>query len=126
MSFYLIVFQGGNAVGSAVLGVLAVSIGLNTTLIVVAVALGLGPLAGLKFRFQQIPPDTLLPAGDWPAPQFVTGDEAPADGPVMVTVEYQPASGRRDDLIAALEDARFSRRRTGATAWRVWQDAADP
>ena len=44
----------------------------------------------------------------------------------MVTVEYQPASGRRDDLIAALEDARFSRRRTGATAWRVWQDAADP
>jgi Transmembrane secretion effector len=27
---------------------------------------------------------------------------------------------------AALEDARYSRRRTGAVNWRVWQDAADP
>jgi MFS family permease len=126
MSFYLIVFQGGNAVGSAVLGVLADRAGLTVALVTAAVALGLGPLAGLRFRFQQIPPDTLLPAGDWPAPQIVAGDEAPADGPVMVTVEYRPGPGLRDDLLAALRDARFSRRRTGATAWRVWQDAADP
>ena len=28
--------------------------------------------------------------------------------------------------MAALEGARFSRRRTGASAWRVWQDAAEP
>jgi predicted MFS family arabinose efflux permease len=126
MSFYLIVFQGGNAVGSAVLGVLAVSIGLNTTLIVVAVALGLGPLAGLRFRFQQIPPDALLPAGDWPAPPVLPAESATGNGPVMVSVEYRPRPGQRDDLIAALEDSRFSRRRTGATAWRVWRDAEDP
>ncbi len=29
-------------------------------------------------------------------------------------------------MVAALEAARFSRRRTGATSWRVWQDAAVP
>ena len=28
-------------------------------------------------------------------------------------------------MVAALEAARFSRHRTGATSWRVWQDAAD-
>ncbi|MGD0559813.1 MAG: MFS transporter [Streptosporangiaceae bacterium] len=44
----------------------------------------------------------------------------------MVSIEYRPQPGRRGDLIAALEDARFSRRRTGASAWRVWQDATDP
>jgi MFS family permease len=131
MSFYLIVFQGGNAAGSAVLGIIASRAGLTGTLIAVAVGLGLGPLAGLRFRFQQFPPDTLLPAGDWPAPQITApqttaGDQAPPDGPVMVTVEYRPRAGLRDDLIAALRDARFSRRRTGATSWRVWQDAADP
>ena len=125
MSFYLIVFQGGNAVGSAVLGLIAVCAGLTATLVISAVALGVGPLAGLRFRFQQIPPASLLPAGDWPAPQLADGDE-PAGGPVMVTVEYQPRPGQHDELIAALQDARFSRRRTGATAWRVWQDAADP
>jgi hypothetical protein len=42
------------------------------------------------------------------------------------SVEYRPRPGLRDELLAALRDARFSRRRTGATAWRAWQDAADP
>jgi len=124
MSFYLIVFQGGNAVGSAVLGITAERVGLSPTLLVAAAGLALGPLAGLRYRFQPIPPQDLLPAGDWPAPHLAEGD--PPAGPVMVSVEYWPADGLEDDLLTELEDARFSRRRTGASAWRVWQDAADP
>jgi MFS family permease len=126
MSFYLIVFQGGNAVGSAVLGLMAQRAGLTATLITVAVALGIGPLAGLRFPFQPIPPAELLPAGDWPDPRITASDGEEPTGPVMVIVEYRPRPGLRDDLIEALRDARFSRRRTGATAWRAWQDAADP
>jgi MFS family permease len=124
MSFYLIVFQGGNAVGSAVLGITAERVGLSPTLLIAAAGLALGPLAGLRYRFQPIPPQDLLPAGDWPAPHLAEGD--PPAGPVMVSVEYWPADGLEDDLLTKLEDARFSRRRTGASAWRVWQDAADP
>ena len=66
MSFYLIVFQGGNAVGSAVLGITAEHFGLPTTMLVAGVALALGPLAGLRYRFRPIPPEELMPAGDWP------------------------------------------------------------
>ena len=124
MSYYLIVFQGGNAVGSAVMGITAQRIGLSLTLLAAAAGLALGPIAGLRYRFQAIPPQELLPAGDWPQPHLAAG-HAPA-GPVMVTVEYRPREGLHDDLLAALEDARFSRRRTGASAWRAWQDAADP
>jgi predicted MFS family arabinose efflux permease len=124
MSFYLIVFQGGNAVGSAVLGITAERIGLSPTLLVAAAGLALGPLAGLRYRFQPIPPQDLLPAGDWPAPHLAEG--GPPAGPVMVSVEYRPGDGLEDALLAALEETRFSRRRTGASAWRVWQDAADP
>ena len=124
MSFYTIVFQGGNAVGSAVLGVSAQHLGLSATLLVAAVGLALGPLAGLRYRFQSIPPAQLLPASDWPVPNLAVGD--PTSGPVMVTVEYRPLPGREADLLAALRDARFSRRRTGASSWRVWQDSADP
>jgi predicted MFS family arabinose efflux permease len=124
MSFYLIVFQGGNAVGSAVMGITAERIGLSPTMLVAGAALALGPLAGLRYRFQPIPPEDLMPAGDWPQP-LVAADEPPG-GPVMVSVEYWPSPGRTDELLAALEDARFSRRRTGASAWRVWQDAAEP
>ena len=124
MSFYLIVFQGGNAVGSAVMGVTAEHVGLSPTLLAAGVALVLGPLVGLRYRFQSIPPDELRPTGDWPAP-LLAPDEPPG-GPVMVTLEYWPQDGRAVDLLAALRDARFSRRRTGASRWRVWQDAADP
>ena len=111
MSFYLIVFQGGNAVGSAVMGVTAERIGLSPTMLVAAAALALGPLAGLHYHFRSIPTEELMPAGDWPQPLLV-GDEAPG-GPVMVTVDYRPREGLTDDLLAALEKARFSRRRTG-------------
>jgi len=124
MSFYLIVFQGGNAAGSAVMGITAQHLGLSATLLAAAVGLALGPVAGLRYRFQPIPPEELLPAGDWPAPHLAA-DSSP-DGPVMVSIEYRPREELGDDLLAALEDARFSRRRTGASAWRVWQDAADP
>lgn len=114
MSFYLVVFQGGNAIGSAVMGVVA--------------GLALGPLAGLAWRFQTIRPEELLPAGDWPAPQLVatpSGDTSP-EGPVLVTVEYRARPDAAGELMAALQDTRFSRRRTGATSWRAWRDASDP
>ncbi len=124
LSFYLIVFQGGNAVGSAVLGITAEHLGLSPTLLITAAGLALGPLAGLRYRFQPIPPAQLLPAAEWPVPDLTAGD--PTTGPVMVTVEYWPRDGLEAELLAALRDARFSRRRTGASAWRVWQDAADP
>jgi MFS family permease len=123
MSFYLMVFQGGNAIGSAVMGLVAEHAGLSPTLTVAAVGLALGPLAGLVWRFQPIPPDQLLPAGDWPAPQLAP-DQTPG-GPVMVSVEYWAQSGREDELMTALQRTRFARRRTGATSWRPWRDASD-
>jgi len=124
MAFYLVVFQGGNAVGSAVLGIFAEHVGLSQTMLISAVALALGPLAGLRYKFQSIPPKDLLPAGDWPDPHLADGD-APS-GPVLVTVEYHPRDGLAGQMLAELRDARFSRRRTGGSSWRVWQDAADP
>jgi hypothetical protein len=138
MSFYLVVFQGGGAIGSAVMGILASRAGLSPTLAIAAVGLALGPLAGLTWRFQPIAPEGLLPAGDWPAPQLVveTGPDGagaegagPADavprGPVLVTVVYLARPGLADELMTALQATRFSRRRTGAVSWRAWRDAED-
>jgi predicted MFS family arabinose efflux permease len=124
LSFYLIVFQGGSAVGSAVFGLAAQHAGLTRPLLAAAAGLALGPLAGLRYRFQVIPPQDLLPAGDWPAPNLAAGGAT--GGPVLVTIEYRVLPGREDDLLAALRDARFSRRRTGASSWRVWQDGTEP
>jgi MFS family permease len=124
MAFYLMVFQGGNAIGSAVMGLAAEHAGLSPTLTIAAAGLALGPLAGLLGRFRTIPPEDLLPAGDWPAPHLTAGQTA--EGQVLVSVEYRARPGLQDELMTALHQARFSRRRTGATSWRAWQDASDP
>jgi hypothetical protein len=93
-------------------------------LTIAAAGLALGPLAGLAWRFRPIPPDDLLPAGDWPAPRLAAGQ--PPEGPVLVSVEYRALPGRDDELMTALARSRFARRRTGATSWRAWHDAAEP
>jgi hypothetical protein len=115
------VFQGGGAVGAAVMGLIAARAGLTTALTIAAAGLAVSPLAGLRWRFRPIPPKDLLPAGDWPAPDL-DADQVP-DGPVLVSVEYWAQPGQEDELMTALQHARFSRRRTGATSWRAWRDA---
>jgi predicted MFS family arabinose efflux permease len=124
MSFYLVVFQGGNAVGSAAMGLAAQHAGLSVTLLVAAAGLALGPLAGLRYRFRLIRPEDLVTADDWPQPRLA--EDGTPDGPVMVSIEYLALPGRDADLLTALRDARFSRRRTGASSWRAWQDGAKP
>jgi MFS family permease len=123
MSFYLVVFQGGNAVGAAVMGLAAAHAGLSATLTIAAAGLAVGPLAGLAWRFRPIPPSELLPAADWPVPRLAP-DQAPG-GPVLVSVEYWARPGQEDRLMTALQRTRYSRRRTGATGWRAWRDADD-
>jgi MFS family permease len=125
MGWYLIAFQGGTAVGSAVLGVGAQQYGLSVTFVVAAGGLIVGSLAAFRFPLRGIDPHELRPAGDWPSPQVLGADTGPS-GPVLVRVEYRARSGREADLLEALAHLRRSRRRTGASSWRVWRELDRP
>jgi predicted MFS family arabinose efflux permease len=124
MSYYLMIFQGGGALGSAVFGAIAQDAGLSDALLAAGIGLALVAITGRWLRFQAIAPDELLPAGDWPNPQIV--GEAVTGGPVLVTLEYRPRPGLERELVEALHAGRYARRRTGAVSWGVWRDAADP
>jgi MFS family permease len=124
MSYYLMIFQGGGAVGAAAFGALAQSAGLTAALLAAAIGLAFVGLVGVGLPFKAISPPDLLPAGDWPDPQLVG---APASaGPVLVTLEYRPRPGHEGALVEALRAGRYARRRTGAVGWRVWRDASNP
>ncbi len=124
MSYYLVIFQGGGALGAAAFGLLAQRAGLTTALLAAGIGLALVAAIGPLMPFKAIAPPDLLPAGDWPDPQLVTGT-APS-GPVLVTVDYRPKPGLEGEVVAKLYAGRYARRRTGAVSWRVWVDAADP
>jgi hypothetical protein len=61
----------------------------------------------------------------WPAP-VVAGEMAHARGPVMVTLEYRIDPAERKAFLAAMGELGAERRRDGAFAWGVFEDAADP
>jgi hypothetical protein len=123
MSYYLVVFQGAGAAGSAAFGALAQNSGLTVALLTAAIGLAVVTVIGRRLPLRAISPRELLPAGDWPDPQLVGAE---THGPVLVTLEYWPRAGREQDLIESLRAGRYARRRTGAISWRVWSDAADP
>jgi predicted MFS family arabinose efflux permease len=124
MSYYLVIFQGAGALGSAAFGVLAQNTGLSEALLAAAAGLTLVAVAGVWLPFRAISPHELLPAGDWPDPQLI--DASTTEGPVLVTIEYRPRPGCEQALLDGLRAGRHARRRTGAVSWRVWRDAADP
>src|ERR1700691_865334 len=124
MSYYLVIFQGGGAIGSAVFGLIAQSTGLKGALLIAAAGLVVVTLAGLRLPSKEISPADLLPPGDWPSPPLVS--TTGTDGPVQVTIEYRPRPGLVQDLVRALHAGRRARRRTGAVSWRVWRDSSDP
>jgi quinol monooxygenase YgiN len=66
----------------------------------------------------------LMPSMHWPTP--ILSHDVDADrGPTLVTVEYRIDSQNREEFLAALEKFGQERRRDGAYAWRVFEDAAD-
>jgi MFS family permease len=124
MSYYLVTFQGGGALGSAAFGIVAQHAGLTGALVAAAFGLALVALVGVRLPFKEIAPEDLLPAGDWPDPQLLIPPTS--ERPVLVSLEYWPSPGREQELVEALYAGRYARRRTGGTHWRLWRDAADP
>ena len=123
LAFYLVVFQGGNAIGSAAMGLLAAHFGVTATLGGAAVALALSPLAVSRYRMPKIAAEDLVAATDVPVPQTA---QANPEGRVMVSLEWIAAPGNEASLAAAVSALEAARRRTGGTSWRLWADAERP
>ncbi|MFG1478678.1 MFS transporter [Xanthobacter sp. V4C-4] len=124
LAVYLTVFNGTMAGGSILWGIVAQQIGVAATL--AAAGAGLA-VAGLLLHRVALPAgdDDLTPSLHWPEPLLAT----PVDtdrGPVLILIEYQVAGDERPAFLAALRRLSAARRRDGAYAWGVTEDAADP
>lgn len=126
MAVYLLVFIGSQAVGSFGWGLLAQAVGTASTL---AVTAGLLVVVAVSVRFVPLLAGTgtldRTPALDWPTPTLVF-DPDPSDGPVLVTTAYRVSAENLTAFVAAMGAVGRSRRRTGASRWRLYQDGSDP
>jgi hypothetical protein len=124
LAVYLLVFQGGLAVGSALWGVAAGRLGERTALLVAAASFGLGMAAALRWRLQGIGALDLTPSVR-PEPVTVVEPD-PEDGPVLVLIRYRIDPARAEEFATAMRAMRRVRRRDGAYRWGVFEDVADP
>jgi predicted MFS family arabinose efflux permease len=124
LAVYLLVFQGGLAVGSALWGVVAGRVGERTALLAAAASFGLGLLAALRWRLQGIGALDLTPSVR-PEPVTVL-DPEPDDGPVLVLVRYRVDLARAEEFASAMRAMRRVRRRDGAYRWGLFEDVAEP
>lgn len=123
MSYYLIAFQGSNAIGALVFGALAGATTTSTALVVMAVV-----LAGVVLLLWRLPlpaPETqdVVSADPWPLPDI--GDDPSGTGPVMVQVVWRVGEERVGEFLAGVAQLRRLRRRTGAISWRIYRDTSD-
>jgi MFS family permease len=124
LAIYLTAFNGAMAAGSLGWGFLAQGIGTDTVLIIAGISLAVVAVLVHRAPLPRGEGD-LTPSLHWPEPALA--EPVPHDrGPVMIMVTYRISPGDRPDFLTALHRVSEERRRDGAYAWGVSEDAADP
>lgn len=125
LSVYLMVFSAAMAGGSVIWGATAARWGVPAALMIAAAGALIGFFATGRFGLGgQDAADPMAPVA-WPVPE-THGEIEPDRGPVLVTVEYRVASGNAAAFVSEAQALRSIRRRDGAVAWGLFEDAAIP
>jgi MFS family permease len=124
LALFVTVFFGAMTIGSVIWGKLAGMVGLPVTHFVAAGGGLLAMILTWRWKLQTGAGIDLTPSMHWPAP-IATHEIEQDQGPVLVTVEYRINLKDRADFLAALARLSLQRRRDGAYAWGVFEDAAD-
>jgi predicted MFS family arabinose efflux permease len=124
LAVFAMVLFGALALGSALWGQVASSLGLSIAHYIAAGgALAMAPLLW-RAKLQTGAGFDLTPSMHWPEPVLFEGAEKER-GPVLVTVEYRVKLENREPFLRALAKLAAERRRDGAYDWGVFEDAAD-
>ncbi|HLZ38387.1 MAG TPA: MFS transporter, partial [Mycobacteriales bacterium] len=124
LSYYLVVFMGGQAAGGVLWGVVADEVGVGGALAIAAALVGVATVAARWFPLIDVTQIDPTPSAHWRAPLMDGVD--PDAGPVLVILEYRVAPGEEEQFAAAMSVVSRSRRRTGAHRWGLFRDPTDP
>ncbi len=122
LAIYMLISQGGLALGSVLWGTLASRTSVDTAVLVAGAATIAMAALGLVARL----PDTtgdVSPWNHWPMPAIAT-NQAPAldQGPVLVTAEYRVEERHVKAFLEAVAAYGHVRRRDGAFRWGIYRD----
>jgi MFS family permease len=121
LSVYLLVFQGGIAMGSLLWGFVAARVGVRVSLAAAGVALLLGVALAKRFSLGSGEALDLAPAEYWRPPEISPGTTSQLR-PVLVAVEYEIDPRHEPEFMAGMKELETIRRRDGALTWGLFRD----
>ncbi|WP_040867479.1 MFS transporter [Nocardia exalbida] len=122
LSVYLLVFMGGQAIGSLVWGLVAGAIGSVPALLWATALLAFCAVSTVWLPIRNDPEVLdLTPSAFWPEPQLAVEPD-PDDGPVLILRSYDVPPEEVEEFLAAMAFVGRSRQRTGAMEWRLYRD----
>ncbi len=117
--------MGSQTAGALLWGLAANRVGLLPAVLLAAVVVLAGVIAGLFWRVPETGHLDPQPAIYWPEARLAYEPE-PDTGPVLVIVYYTVTPERQAAFLEAMEQLRRSRLRTGATRWELYRDGERP
>jgi predicted MFS family arabinose efflux permease len=124
LAVFATVMFGCMSLGSGLWGQVATMIGLpRTHFIAAATVLAVIPLLW-SWKLQTGADVDLMPSMHWPTPVLLQEIDV-NKGPTLVSIEYRIESQHREAFLDALKSLSHQRRRDGAYAWNVFEDAAE-
>jgi MFS family permease len=125
MSYYLVAFQGANALGGLGFGAVAEKTSLTAAFLAITGSLSAAVLVTWRLAFPATTAADIQPGEPWPLPEIDPG-LADGAGPVMVNVRWPVRHDATDTFLDLAPELRRIRRRTGATSWRLYRDTERP
>ncbi len=120
----LVVMQASLALGSVLWGWLASVEGTRVALTVSAGAVLVLLALGYRIRVRMGDEADVTP-GVQPPDLAIAVEPLPDDGPVLIQVEYQIDPENREAFLQAMQANEATRRRNGASNWRVFRDLGE-
>jgi MFS family permease len=122
---YQMVFAGGQALGALAWGQVTALTSLRTAYLAAAALMLLGTATVVRWPIHEQDGADRSPAIFWAEPHMMLQPHLD-EGPVLVTAVYRVGDADRAAFVAAMQEVRGSRLRTGATRWGLFRDGADP
>ncbi len=120
----LVAVQASLALGSILWGTLASISGTRVALAVAATLMFLLHIMNRRIQVAMGNEADVTPAVQLPD-LAIAVPPLPDDGPVLIQIEYQIAPDDREEFLRAIHAVELTRRRNGASSWRVFRDVAE-
>ncbi|HJT84699.1 MAG TPA: MFS transporter [Nitrososphaeraceae archaeon] len=126
LAVYLLILNGGLAVGSVIWGSMANMLGISITLSIASLALGATILAKKRYNITLLDELDFTPSGDhWSLPSDLSIDLGQDDNQVLITIDYKIDPKLSNEFEKNVRELGQILKSEGMAYWELYQDTTD-